>query len=78
MTFEVREGSLARRFLQRIREEVRRRAFPILAEKTSIEFATLGADAGFIGAAGIARVEHRKAKRKALGAAEGTQATRAI
>lgn len=78
MTFGVREGELARRFLQRIREEVRRRAFPILAEKTPIEFATLGADAGYIGAAGIARVEHRKAQRRRSPVEEASQATRAI
>ncbi len=77
MTFGVREGAISKRFLQRIREEVRRRAFPILAEKTPIEFATLGADAGYIGAAGIARVEHRKAQRGPA-AVEATQATRAI
>lgn len=78
MRFEVGEGALARRFLERIREEVRRRAFPILAEKTRIDFATLGADAGFIGAAGIARVEHRKAKRGSSGPSASTQAIRAI
>lgn len=77
MTFGVREGDISRRFLERIREEVRRRAFPILAEKTPIEFATLGADAGFIGAAGIARVEHRKTQRGRSGEA-GTQAIRAL
>ncbi len=84
MTFGVLEGSLSQRFLQWIREEVRRRAFPILAEKTPIEFATLGADAGYIGAAGIARVEYRKGQRAAgvagagTAAGESTQAIRAI
>jgi glucokinase len=35
---------------------VKARAFPTLAEKTVVDFATLGGDAGFIGAAGIARL----------------------
>lgn len=60
MNFGGHETALGREFLERIRAEVRRRAFPILAEKTTIDFATLGSDAGFIGAAGIARAGWRK------------------
>lgn len=48
------------RFLARIREEVDRRAFPVLAERTVIDFASLGGDAGYLGAAGIALKEHNK------------------
>lgn len=58
MTFGGAESSLGRRFLERLREEVRRRALPIPAQKTSIEFAKLGGDAGYIGAAGLARLEY--------------------
>jgi len=58
MTFGGHETRLGRRFLARIKEEVRRRAFEVLAERTVIDFASLGSDAGYIGAAGIARVEH--------------------
>jgi glucokinase len=61
MTFGGRESALGCRFLARVQEEIRRRAFPILAERTKIDFAALGGDAGFIGAAGLARLEHRKA-----------------
>lgn len=61
MTFGGNDSPLGRRFLERIKEEVNRRAFGVLAERTAIDFATLGGDAGYIGAAGIARVEHRKA-----------------
>ena len=43
-----------------IREEVGRRAFPVLARRTVIDFAALGGDAGYIGAAGMARLEYRK------------------
>jgi len=61
MTFGGNETELGRRFLGRITEEVKRRAFPVLAERTTINFASLGGDAGYIGAAGIARVEHQQA-----------------
>jgi glucokinase len=60
MTFGGTASPVGREFLERIKQEVRRRAFGVLAERTTIDFATLGGDAGYIGAAGIARVEHRK------------------
>jgi glucokinase len=43
------------RFLERIRHHVRALAFPVPAARTEIRYALLGADAGFIGAAGCAR-----------------------
>ena len=60
MTFGGNQTSLGRRFLARIRQEFRSRAFPVLAARTRISFASLGSDAGYIGAAGIARVEYLK------------------
>lgn len=60
MTFGGGNAPLGRQFLDRVRQEVKRRAFPVLAERTSIEFASLGGDAGYIGAAGLARLEHRR------------------
>lgn len=57
MTFGRNETELGRRFLQRVRDEVKARAFPVPAAKTIIDYATLGNDAGFIGAAGCARRE---------------------
>jgi glucokinase len=60
MTFGGKDSKLGRRFLARIRREVSRRAFEVLAERTKIYFASLGGDAGFIGAAGIARLEYLK------------------
>jgi glucokinase len=57
MTFGRNETELGRRFLQEIRNEVKRRAFPVPAEKTRIEYASLGGDAGYIGAAGCARLK---------------------
>jgi glucokinase len=59
MTFGRNDTPLGRRFLQRIRDEVQLRAFPACAENTLIDFATLGGDAGFIGAAGCARKAYR-------------------
>jgi glucokinase len=60
MTFGGNNSPLGRRFLQCIREEVRRRAFPILAQQTTIDYARLGSDAGYLGAAGLARAEDRR------------------
>ena len=60
MTFGGNKTKLGRRFLARIKQEFRSRAFPLLAKRTKIDFASLGSDAGFIGAAGIARLEHGK------------------
>ena len=62
MTFGGNDSELGRKFLGRIKQEVDRRAFAVLAERITIALATLGGDAGYIGAAGIARVEHRKAR----------------
>lgn len=55
MTFGRHETELGRRFLQRIKDEVKARAFPIPYEKTIFDYATLGGDAGYIGSAGYAR-----------------------
>ncbi len=60
MTFGSNDSPLGLQFLQWVREEVARLAFPVLARRTAIEFASLGGDAGYIGAAGMARVEHRQ------------------
>ncbi len=59
MTFGGHQSPLGRRFLDRIREEVGRRAYRFLAERTVIDFASLGGDAGYLGAAGIARSDYR-------------------
>lgn len=55
MTFGQHKTELGRRFLARIRSEVQSRAFPVPFERTTIDYATLGGDAGYIGAAGDAR-----------------------
>ena len=48
----TRTGEL---FLDTLRAEVKRRAFPTVAEHLNVGFATLGGDAGVVGAAGCAR-----------------------
>lgn len=60
MTFGGHESPVGRKFLDRVREEVARRTFPVLREKTIVDFASLGGDAGYIGAAGIGRLAYRK------------------
>lgn len=62
MTFNQPHWTLGNRFLERIRMEVCQRTFPTLAENLLIEFASLGPDAGFLGAAGVARMEFRRRK----------------
>ncbi len=55
MNFGGRNSQLGQRFLEEVRHEFRRRTFPVLAEKTLVDFASLAGDAGYVGAAGIAR-----------------------
>ena len=55
MTFGGEAAPVGKAFIERVRAEVRSRAFPLLAEKTIIRYASLGGDAGSIGAAGLAR-----------------------
>ncbi len=63
MTFGRHETEIGRRFLDRVRQEVRARAFPIPAQRTVIDYATLGGDAGYVGAAGCARLHWNQTKR---------------
>ena len=55
MTFGGDETPLGQRFRDRVRKEVANRSFKAIAANVTIDFAVLGADAGFIGAAGLAR-----------------------
>src|SRR5262249_61034736 len=52
MTVGRNETALGRRFLQEIRTEVRKQAFPNPAAKTRVDYASLGGDRGELGAAG--------------------------
>ncbi len=58
MTFGGEGSPLGKRFLERVRSETRSKTFPVLARRTAIRFAQLGGDAGYVGAAGLARVKH--------------------
>jgi glucokinase len=60
MSFGGEDSPVGRAFIERVRAEIRSRAFPLLAEKTVIRFASLGGDAGSIGAAGLARLADRR------------------
>jgi glucokinase len=57
MNFGGSDSPLGRKFLETVRSIVRQHAFPIPAQRTTIDFALLEGDAGFIGAAGIARLD---------------------
>lgn len=54
-------------FLDRIRGHVKKLAFPVPAEKTLIAYATLGTDAGFIGAAACGRLLLKTIKKQPPG-----------
>jgi glucokinase len=60
MNFGGASHPIGSRFLEHVRGFVRKHAFPIPAQRTTIDFAALGSDAGYIGAAGIARIEHHR------------------
>lgn len=62
MNFGGHETELGRRFLARAQQEVALRALAPLATRTAVDYASLGSDAGFIGAAGIARLAYLKEK----------------
>jgi glucokinase len=60
MTFGGNDSPIGRAFLQTIRDTVRPRLLEPLRDAVKIEFASLGGDAGYLGAAGLARLAHRK------------------
>lgn len=60
MNFGGLQSPVGIRFLSRIEKTFRERSFEYVANGTKIEFASLGGDAGYLGAAGIARMEFKK------------------
>jgi glucokinase len=60
MTFGGDSAPLGREFLARICEEALPRLLEPLRKAVRIEFATLGGDAGFIGSAGLARLDYHR------------------
>jgi glucokinase len=59
MNFGGADCPIGKRFLQGIVNEFRSRTFDNVFEGTNIKFASLGADAGYLGLAGYARKEHQ-------------------
>lgn len=59
MNFGGSQHPLGRQFLARIKQGVDRHAFALLAQRIVIDFASLGGDAGYLGAAGLARAAHK-------------------
>jgi len=55
MTFGGKKSPLGQRFLSQVIREVKSKTFPAIADNVLIDFALLGGDAGYIGAAGLAR-----------------------
>jgi len=55
MNFGRRANPLGREFLDRVQQVVRKHTFPVQAERITIDYAALGGDAGYLGAAGVAR-----------------------
>ncbi|WP_168566902.1 ROK family protein [Crateriforma spongiae] len=58
MNFGGADCDVGRRFLKGVADEFQARTFDNVFEGTSIQFASLGGDAGYLGAAGYARHEH--------------------
>jgi len=60
MNFGGPGNEVGQRFLARVHQEVALRALEPLSTRTTIDYAMLGSDAGYIGAAGIARLAYQK------------------
>lgn len=60
MNFGGSQSPVGRAFLRRVQHSFRERSFEYVAAGTTIDFASLGGDAGYLGAAGIARTEIKK------------------
>jgi glucokinase len=69
MTFGGAAAPLGREFLARVRDEARPRMLEPLRKTVQIEFATLGGDAGYIGSAGLARLDYHRNKEPETAAA---------
>ena len=60
MNFGGNESVLGQKFLHEAKVEARRLLFPVVAEKLVVKFAQLGSEAGFVGAAGLARAAYNR------------------
>lgn len=64
MDFGGKDSPVGMRFLKRVEQSFRNRSFEYVANGTKIDFASLGGDAGYLGAAGIARAEYHRSANK--------------
>ncbi len=62
MNFGGNKSTVGQKFLDHVRRSFRDRSFEYVANGTEIDFATLGGDAGYLGAAGIARADYQAAR----------------
>jgi glucokinase len=62
MNFGGHDTATGRIFLDRVREEFQSRAYHVVRDSVTIDYATLGGDAGYIGAAGIGRTLYQRTK----------------
>jgi glucokinase len=63
MNFGGSQSSVGAKFLEDTVQSFRQRSFDHVSSGTTIAFAKLGSDAGFLGAAGIARHQQRYPRR---------------
>ena len=63
MNFGGTDSPIGKKFLTTVVHEIQTRALPVLSSNLSLHFASLGGDAGFIGAAGIGRLAYQKDER---------------
>lgn len=62
VNFGGNHAPLGQKFLERVVISTRKLVFPVLAERLVVKFAELGSEAGFVGAAGLARSEYNRSK----------------
>ncbi|MDR2169952.1 MAG: ROK family protein [Planctomycetaceae bacterium] len=62
MTFGGKDSDVGKMFLQSVINGVKKHTFKAIAESLVIDFPVLGSDAGYIGAAGLARKEYIDSK----------------
>lgn len=70
MNFGGNHAKLGQAFLSEIIAETKKIVFPVLGERLVVKFAELGSEAGFVGAAGLARSEYNRRTAKTQATAE--------
>jgi glucokinase len=60
MNFGGAKATLGQKFLDDIIASVRKLVFPVLGQELIVKYAELGSEAGYVGAAGLARSEHTR------------------